>query len=282
MSATSSTRREFLTVGAFGAASLLSSAAPAEAAGKAGGGKRRLKLGLPTYMFKHYDLDQTLAMANRLDVGAICLRSNLLALTATKQQIATARAKVLKAGVTIYGGGVIYMRTEAQVHSGIEHARAAGYSLISVNVAPDLLGLLEKKVKQFDIRAAIHNHGPEDKNYPTPLEIHAKIARLDRRIGICHDTGHTMRAGVDPAEATLKTGERILDVHLKDVDAATREGHSTELGRGVVDLPAVLRAMRRTGYAGVVGIEYERDMKDLLPGLAESVGYVRGLMDGLV
>ena len=107
------------------------------------------------------------------------------------------------------------------------------------------------------------------------------MKKLDKRIGICHDTGHTMRAGVDPVEATRKTADRIYDVHLKDVDAATRRGHSTELGRGIVDLPGILRVLQKVGYAGIVGIEYEKHMDDLLPGLAESVGYTRGVLDTL-
>jgi len=227
-------------------------------------------------MFKHYDLDQTIAMARRVAVSHLCLRSNLLPLTAADDQIAAAIAKVEAAGLFIYGGGVIYMRTEAQVARAFDYSRTAGFKVISVSVLPSLLGLLERKVKQFNIRVAIHNHGPEDRHWPTPQAIYAKVKRLDKRIGICHDTGHTQRAGVDPVEAGRKTADRTFDVHLKDVDAATRKGHSTELGRGVVDIPGILRVLRATGYRDVVGIEYEKHMKDLLPGLAESVGYARG------
>ncbi|MFP4056931.1 MAG: sugar phosphate isomerase/epimerase family protein [Candidatus Brocadiia bacterium] len=270
-------RREFLGAGALGAAAL------------ARGAERRspearhapLPLGLTTYMFKHYDLDQTLAMAQRVAVDRICLRSNLLPLDSSAKEIAAALAKVRKAGLEVYGGGVIYLRDEAAVERAGAYAQAAGMKLISVSLPPELLPALQRKVRQLDLRAAIHNHGPEDKHYPTPLAIYEKIEGLDRRIGICHDTGHTQRAGTDPVEATVKTADRILDVHLKDVGAPTRRGHSTELGRGMVDLPAVLRALARIGYRGVVGIEYEKHMRDLLPGLAESVGYARGALAAL-
>ncbi len=239
------------------------------------------RLGLPTYMFKHYDLDQTLAMARRVDVKHICLRNNLVPMDATDERIAAAITKVKQAGCVPYAGGVIYMRTEAQVTRAFEYAKAAGFGLITINIRPELLGLLDKKVRATGIRAAIHNHGPEDKHYPTPQAVLEKIRTLDRRIGICHDTGHTQRAGVDPVAATIATAERTLDVHLKDVDAATKKGRSTELGRGVVDLPGILRALAKFGYAGVVGIEVETHMQDLLPGLAESVGYVRGALAGM-
>ena len=243
--------------------------------------KAALTLGLPTYMFKHYDLDQTIAMARRLALKHICIRSNLLPMDSSAEQIKQAVAKVTAAGLVPYGGGVIYMRTETQVNQAFEYSRTAGFKIISISILPGLLGLLERKVKQFDIRAAIHNHGPEDKHWPTPQAIYAKVRRLDKRIGICHDTGHTQRAGVDPVAATRKTADRTFDMHLKDVDAATGKGRSTELGRGIVDIPAILRVVREIGYRDVVGIEYEKHMTDLLPGLAESTGYARGVLAAL-
>ena len=277
------TRRGFIRLTGAGAASLAAAAAgkdvaPARPPGRAKAAKAALTLGLPTYMFKNYDLDQTIAMARRVAVRQICIRSNLLPMDASPEQIKAAIAKVTAAGLVPYGGGVIYMRNEAQVNRAFEYSRQAGFKVISINVLPNLLGLLERKAKQFDIRVAIHNHGPEDKHWSTPQAIYAKVKGLDKRIGICHDTGHTQRAGVDPVVATRKTADRTFDVHLKDIDAATRKGHSVELGRGVVDIPGVLRVLRDVGYSGVVGVEYEKHMTDLLPGLAESVGYARGAL----
>ncbi len=278
-------RRRFLGAGALGAASVAGAlalrGARAAEPGAARPGKPPGPLGLTTYMFKHYDLDQTIAMARRLAVEHICIRSNLLPLAATPERIAAAIAKVKGAGLTPYGGGVIYMRNDAAVNRAFEYSRAAGFKLISISIRPDLLPLLDRKVQEYDIRAAIHNHGPEDRHWPHPAAIYEKVKGLDRRIGICHDTGHTLRAGVDPTEATVKTADRLLDVHLKDVDVAAAKGHSTELGRGVFDIPRFLRALARVGYAGVVGIEYEKHMDDLLPGLAESVGYARGVLAAL-
>jgi inosose dehydratase len=277
------TRRGFLRAaaalagtGAFGPAQ--ASAADAPKANKAAG---PWPLGLTTYMVKHYDLDQTIAMARRVAVKRICLRSNLLPLDSTAAEIAAVLEKVKQAGLTVYGGGVIYMRDEAGVNQAFTHAKAAGYQLISVSVRPDLLPLVDRKVRETGIRVAIHNHGPEDTHYPTPPAIYEKVKPFDPRIGICHDTGHTLRAGMDPVQATLKTADRILDLHLKDVDGRTRKSHSTELGRGVMDIPALLRTLATIGYRGVLGIEYEKHMTDLLPGLAESVGYTRGVQAAL-
>lgn len=279
------TRRRFLEAGGIGAAMLgsaavLARAAPAAAPAAGKPRKRPLTIGLTTYMVLHYDLDQTIAMAQRVGVQPICIRSNLLPLDSTSAQIEAAHAKLKEAGLTVYGGGVIYMNNEQQVRRAFEHAKAAGYTLISIAIRPDLLPLLERKVRELDIRACIHNHGPGDR-WPHPVAVYGKIKGLDPRIGICHDTGHTMRTGMDPTEALLKTADRHMDVHLKDVDAPAREGHSVELGRGIVDLPRFLRTLVKVGYKGIVGIEYEKHMKDLLPGLAESVGYARGVLDAM-
>ena len=281
------TRRRFLEAagagaalagaGAFGAPAAAADA-PVDAKGK---GAPAWPLGLTTYMFKEYDLAETLAMARRVDVRRICLRSNLLPLDASGEQIAAAMQQVRDSGCTVYGGGVIYMRKPDDVDRAFDHCRAAGYRLMSASIRLDLLPLVEKQVRAHDIRVGIHNHGPEDKHYPTPQAILEKVRGFDPRIGVCHDTGHTLRAGVDPAEATRACGERLHDVHLKDVDAAAAKGHSVELGRGVMDIPAFLRTLARIGYRGVLGIEYEKHMTDLLPGLAESVGYTRGVQAAL-
>jgi sugar phosphate isomerase/epimerase len=275
----SASRRTFLKAMAGAAAFPASDAAAASSGDARGKAAPAWPLGLTTYMFKAYDLAETLAMARRVDVRRICLRSNLLPLSASAEQIAAAMQQVKAAGCTVYGGGVLYMRQPDDVGRAFDHCRAAGYTLISASIRPDLLPLVEKQVRAHDVRVAIHNHGPEDQHYPTPQAVMEKVRRFDPRIGVCHDTGHTLRAGVDPAEATRACGERLHDVHLKDVDARTAAGHSVELGRGVMDIPEFLDALRAVEYHGVLGVEYEKHMDDLLPGLAECVGYARGVLD---
>jgi inosose dehydratase len=125
---------------------------------------------------------------------------------------------------------------------------------------------------------AIHNHGPTDKVYPTPASAYEKIKDLDKRIGLCNDIGHTMRAGIDPAESVEKFADRLLDIHMKDVSAANKDGDAVEVGRGVIDIPKFLKTLIKIEYDGIVSFEYEKDAKDPLPGLSESVGYVKGVL----
>jgi sugar phosphate isomerase/epimerase len=244
------------------------------------GEKKKLPfpLGMASYTLRKFDLDQTLAMTQRVGLTHICLKSFHLPLDATPEQIAAAVAKVKAAGIDLYGGGVITMKTDKDVNSAFDYAKAAGMRTIVGAPVPDVLPLVNEKVKQFDIEVAIHNHGPGDKVYPTPESIYQKVEKLDPRIGLCIDIGHTLRIGADPVADSERFADRLLDLHIKDVSAAAPEGQTVEIGRGVIDIPALLRTLIKIKYARVVSFEYEKDENDPLAGLAESVGYIRGVL----
>jgi len=227
---------------------------------------------------KEFNLDETLAMTRKVGLKYICFKSFHLALDSTPAQIEAVVAKVKKAGLTLYGGGVIGMKKEDQVHQAFDYAKAAGMRVIIGAPAPEMLPLIEKKVKQYDIKVAIHNHGPGDKFFPTPAVALEQIKDLDKRIGMCHDIGHTKRYGDDPIAETQLCADRLHDVHIKDVSAATKEGTGVEIGRGIIDIPRFVRTLVRMKYAGIVSFEYEKEAKDPLVGLAESVGYVKGVI----
>lgn len=243
--------------------------------GKASG---RLRLGLASYTFREFNLDETLAFAQKLGLKYIALKSFHLAMESTEEQIKAAAAKVKKAGLRLYGGGVIYMNDEAEVNRAFDYAKSAGMRTIIGVPKHELLRLVDKKIQEYNIKVAIHNHGPGDKLYPTPASAYEKIKGLDKRIGLCIDVGHTQRCGIDPSESAERFAERVLDVHIKDVSESTGEGTTVEMGRGVIDIPKFIRTLVKIKYRGIVSFEYEKDGDDPLAGLAESVGYVRGVM----
>jgi sugar phosphate isomerase/epimerase len=150
-------------------------------------------------------------------------------------------------------------------------------------VSPDaaMLPIIHEHVKKSGISVAIHNHGPGDRRFPTPQSVYEKVKPLDPRIGLCIDVGHTVRAGVDLVGAVKQCRDRLLDVHIKDVTEATAKGRCIQLGRGVIDVPVLLRTLVDLDYQGVLSYEYEADEKDPLPGLCESVGYARGVLAAL-
>jgi inosose dehydratase len=236
-----------------------------------------LPLALASYTTRKFTLDQTLEMAKRVGLEHICLKSVHLPLDSSPEAIQAAAAKVRQAGLDLYSGGNIGMKNEKEVDQAFQYAKLAGMRVIICSPVEEVLPLLNKKVQEYNIKAAIHNHGPKD-NFPIPQTAYEKIKGLDPRVGLCIDVGHTLRAGSDPAAAIRQCGDRIHDLHIKDVDKAAPEGSCVEAGRGVLDLHAVLKALIDVHYAGFCSFEYEKDANDPLPGLAESVGYVRGLM----
>lgn len=239
---------------------------------------RMLKFGLASYTFRKFKIDETLTMTKRLGLKYICLKSFHLPLESSEEQILEVASKVKAAGIELYGGGVIYMNNEPEVNRAFDYAKLAGMKVIVGVPKPEMLELVNRKVQEYDIKVAIHNHGPTDKLYPTPASAYERIKKLDRRIGLCIDIGHTTRAGVDPSEAAQKFANRLLDVHIKDVTAANAEGKTVEIGRGIIDIPKFIHTLQKIEYSHIASFEYEKDADDPLAGVAESVGYVRGVL----
>jgi sugar phosphate isomerase/epimerase len=241
----------------------------------------KFSLGVASYTFRAFPLERAVEMTRRLGLQKVCLKDMHLPLDASAEAIGGAAAQVRAAGLDLYACGVIYMKNPTEVERAFRYARAAGVQTIISVPDPDLLANVDRLARETGLRVAIHNHGPGDPLYPTPASVLDRIKDLGPLVGLCLDVGHTLRAGVDPARAAHEAGPRLFDVHLKDVTQAKAEGTSVEVGRGVFDLKAFLVALEKLGYAGVLAFEHEKDEADPFPGLAESVGYVRGMLAAL-
>lgn len=243
--------------------------------------KRYFELGMASYTLRSFNLDDTIAMTNRVGLKNIALKSMHLPMNSSVDEIKAVSEKVKAAGLNLYGCGVVYMKNEAEVNEAFAYAKAAGMTTIIGVPNHELLPLVEKRVKEYDIKVAIHNHGPGDKVYPSPKSIIDKIMDLDERIGLCMDVGHTVRIGEDPVKDAARYAKRLHDVHIKDVTAAEASGSTVQIGRGIIDIHGFLGALYKQQYSGYVSFEYEKDGNDPLAGLAESVGYVRGVMTAI-
>ncbi|MFC1563068.1 sugar phosphate isomerase/epimerase family protein [candidate division KSB1 bacterium] len=276
------TRREFFKVAGVGVAAgavstTITGCAKAEQTTKIDGYKR-LNLGMASYTLRKFSLEDTLTMTNRVGLKRIAFKSMHLPLESTENEIKAVVAKVKEAGLELYGCGVVYMKNENEVHQAFDYAKTAGMKVIIGVPEYNLLQLVNNKVQEYDIKLAIHNHGPGDEVYPSPQSVYEKIKDLDPRMGLCIDIGHTKRIGINPSESAEMFSDRLHDVHIKDVSAASKEGHSVEAGRGVIDIPNFLRTLLKINYTGVVALEYEKDADDPLPGIAESIGYFKGVL----
>lgn len=240
-----------------------------------------LALGIAGYTFLHVPLDGAIAMMKRVGVSNLSIKDFYLPLDSTPDTIHAVNGKFRDAGIRIYAAGVIYMKTAAEVDRAFGYAQVLGVDLIVAAPNPELLPNVEQKVKATGIRVAIHNHGPEDKLYPSPVNVYEHIKGLDDRIGLCLDIGHAARAGADIVKVVNDYGPRIFDLHIKDLREISRQAQPIELGRGVLDIPGLLRALVRIRYSGVCSIEHEMDMNDPMPGVAESAGFFRGVVKTL-
>ncbi len=240
--------------------------------------KFNFELGIASYTFRKFSLEETLKMTKDLGISKIAFKSFHLPLDASDELIASTLEKCESAGLDLYGAGVVYMGTKEEVDNAFEYARKAKMKMIIGVPEHEFLPYVEEKVKEYDIKLAIHNHGPGDERYPSVESAYVLIKDMDPRMGLCLDIGHTQRINRDPVQDLVYYYDRIHDIHVKDVTASEPDGSTCEIGRGVVDIPAFLKAVVKKNYSGVLGFEYEKNADDPLAGLAESVGYVRGVL----
>lgn len=276
------TRRFFLQKGILGitAATLVNIpsvfASPIE---HGAAGEDTFKLAIAGYSFLNFNLDESLKMMKKVDVHYLCIKDFHLPYKSTAAEIEAFHAKLKANNVVGYAVGPIYTKNKEEIDNAFDYAKRVGVDLLIGIPAHADLEYVAQKTKEYNIRYAIHNHGPQDKLYPNAESIYNLIKNLDPRVGICFDMGHNKRDGRDSVADLQKFSKRIFDMHLKNVTAATNEGTTCELGRGVINIPAFVKMLRKVNYKGCCSLEYEKDMKDPLAGIAESVGYFKGVCD---
>ncbi len=228
---------------------------------------------------REFSLDQALDMAKKLGVTHMTFKDVHLPRTDSPEATRALSAKIKAAGVTIMGGGTITLPNDpVQIKKDFEYAKNAGFPLIFVSPDPAALDTIEQMARTYDIKVAIHNHGPEDKWWPRPQDAYAAVKSRDKRLGLCIDVGHTIRTGTDPVQACRECRDRLYDMHVKDLAVKTDRDSQVAVGRGVIDFPGLLKTLIAIGYRGQVGLEYEINAKDPLPGMIESMAYMRGVL----
>jgi inosose dehydratase len=273
-------RRQFLKltgsgVLAAGAASFYAYPVTPESVDKA---MNTFTVGMAGYTFMKFSIEKTIEIMTRIGVTNLSLKDFHMAMNSTQEQITAVLDKFKSAGIKVYTVGVVYMKTRESVDQAFEYARMAGVKMIVGAPDYELLPYVEEKIKKYNFKLAIHNHGPDNPLYPNATDIWNHIKDRDARMGICIDIGHTTRDGQDPSTDIVIYKSRIYDIHIKDVDKAAKEGKTVEMGRGIIDIPKVVDTLRKIKYTGSCSLEFEKDMNDPLAGIAESIGYFKGVM----
>ena len=274
-------RRALIRNGAaIAATAALSPALPAVAAPSASDGP--IRLGIASYTFRKFNQDQLIGFMKELKTPYLNLKDVHLPMKPL-DQVAPTAAKYREAGLTLTAAGTIYFDKDddEDIKAKFDYVKAAGIPIIVGAPTRQVLPRVEKFVKQYDIKLAIHNHGTEDKQWPSPLDVLAVIKTMDPRIGCCIDVGHTMRTGTDPVEAIKKVGPRLFDLHIKDLAQRTVKESQVDVGDGLMPIPAIFRTLASMGYKGNVDLEYEINENNPMPGDIKSFAYMRGVIAGL-
>jgi sugar phosphate isomerase/epimerase len=268
-----------LTAGAAAPRSLLT-LSPSQETGK----PCPIKLGIATYTFRSFPRDKMIGFLKQLNINEINAKDVKDHLPSDPQQEEAAIKDYASAGIKLHAAGAIYFRKDEDedIRAKFEYCKRAGIGVIVAgDPTPETLPRVEKFVKQYDIRIAIHNHGPEDPVWPSPLDILKLVKNLDPRIGCCIDVGHTVRAGTDVVEAINAVGPRLFNMHLKDLADFKDKESQVAVGRGQMPIREIFAALAKINYTGFADLEYEIHEDDPMPGVTESIAYMRGVLTGM-
>lgn len=278
-------RRSFVQSGALLAAVAATGAVPSFAEPKPASGKPSpIHLGIASYTYRSFNRAQMLAFLKEVRVTDMNLKDTKDHLPMDPAEEAKALADYAAAGIKLHAAGAIYFTKDEDddIRAKFEYCKRAGIGVIVAgDPKPETLPRIEKFVKEYDIRIAIHNHGPEDKIWPSPLDVLKDIKKMDPRMGCCIDVGHCVRAGTDVVEAIHAVGPRLHNMHMKDLTSFTSKESQVIVGQGMMPIREIFEALIAIKYKGFVDLEYEIHGDDPQPGVRESFAYMRGVLAGM-
>jgi sugar phosphate isomerase/epimerase len=248
------------------------------------GGGQTIKLGIASYSFRKFNRAEAIEMTKKIGTPYLNIKDFHLKLDSTPEQIDAARREFTEAGIILVGCGNVSFPdsdTDAQRRAKFDYAKRAGFPLIVCAPTHQTLPKLEPLVKEFDIKIALHNHGPEDKEFPTPQSALDAMKGMDPRCGLCIDIGHTARTGVDVVESIAAAGPRLLDMHVKDLKDMSVKESQCDVGEGKMPFPAIFRQLLKMNYQGYANLEYEINEGAPLVGMEKSFSYMRGVLAGM-
>lgn len=243
-----------------------------------------VRLGLASYTFRNFSRTQLIAFMKQLNVFALNAKDVKDHLPIDAREESAALADYAASGIKLHAAGAIYFTKDedADIRSKFEYCKRAGIDVVVAgDPTPETLPRIEKFVKEYDIRIAIHNHGPEDRLWPSPLNVLQAVKNMDPRLGCCIDVGHTVRTGADLVQAIHEAGSRLFNVHMKDLTNFGSKESQVAVGDGIMPVPEMFAALIEMKYKGYVDLEYEVHPDDPMPGVIASFAYMRGILSGL-
>jgi sugar phosphate isomerase/epimerase len=242
-----------------------------------------LKLGVASYSLRKLSRAQAIAAVKELKTPYLNIKEFHLPYNSTPAELEAGRKEFENAGLQIAGGGTISLKedSDSDIRKYFEYAKRSGMPLMVIAPTQQTMPRIERFVKEYNIKAAIHNHGPEDKFFPAPQDALKVVKNMDPRVGLCIDVGHTARTGVDVVQAIAEAGPRLLDMHIKDLRSLSDKDSQCRVGEGAMPVVGIFKQLRKIKYQGMVNLEYEIEAENPIPGMIQSFAYMRGVLDGL-
>jgi sugar phosphate isomerase/epimerase len=274
-------RRSFVLSGALASAAGL---VPSSSFAEPQDSRAPVRLGLCSYTFRNFTRAQLIGFMKELNLTDLNAKDAKDHLPMDPAAEAQALADYAAAGIHLHAAGNISLATDSDdvLRGKFEYLKRAGISvMVAGDPAPQMLPRIEKFVQEYDIRLAIHNHGPEDKLWPSPLNVLKAVHGMDPRMGCCIDVGHTVRAGTDVIEAIHAAGPRLFNMHMKDLTDFHDKDSQVAVGDGKMPIRGIFQALIAQKYRGFVDLEYEIHADDPMPGVVKSFAYMRGVLAGM-
>ncbi|MFT5144529.1 MAG: sugar phosphate isomerase/epimerase [Rhodothermales bacterium] len=242
-----------------------------------------VRLGVASYSLRNLSREVAIEAIVAIGTPLVNIKSFHIPQELTPLEIAGAVAQFRAAGLDIVGGGTISFPedTDESMRTIFEYIKACGFPVVVAAPAPEMLPRLETFAIEYDVKIAIHNHGPEDAHFPAPSDAIALVRDMDKRMGVCVDLGHTARTGKDVIRELAIAGDRLHDIHMKDLADLSDKASQCIVGRGQMPVAGVFRQLMAMEYPGVVNLEYEIDGDNPLPGMQQSFAYMRGVLAGM-
>jgi len=277
-------RRNFLQSSALAVAAIAAPLSLSAEAVPETGKPSPVKLGLASYTFRNFTRAQLIAYMKQLNLTEVNCKDTKDHLPIDPTAEAAAMADYAANNIKVHAIGAVYFQKDEDddIRSKFEYAKRAGVKVIVAgDPAVATLPRIERFVKEYDIRIAIHNHGPEDKVWPSPYDVLRAVDKLDPRIGCCIDIGHAARAGANLPQAIRDAGPRLFNMHAKDLTDFTSKESQVAVGQGIIPIRGIFESLIAINYQGYVDLEYEIHGDDPMPGVIESFAFMRGVLRGM-
>ena len=218
-----------------------------------------LPMGIQSYTLRNFDTEQAIRHIKGLGLQYAEFYTKHLGTNASPKQIAEVIDRLKEAGIKMNAHGVHnFTKDHDKNRQLFEFAKAADIKTITANPQADSFDSLDKLVEEYQIRIAIHNHGP-GALYDGLKNVQDRVKDRHALIGACVDTGHVLRSNEDPVAWIKALGPRVYALHIKDVAEKQNKTHDVIIGQGHLDVVGMFTAMKEINFPadGVISMEYE-------------------------